>query len=123
MDAQEAETIKAKRTAHLHAANRLRKAAGLPVGRQRGTPNKLTAVARNALLQAFEDIGGSEALAHWGRTHRAAFYALFFKSIPKEREANAIGTGVQIIIGSFADAPRVIDVTPAEPDADNPTAE
>ena len=92
-----------------------RKAAGLPIGRPRGTPNKLTAKARAALIETFDEIGGVEALSAWARKHRAAFYAIFFKGVPREREANALGTGVTIVVG---DGRPVIDVTP-ERDADS----
>jgi hypothetical protein len=36
-----------------------------PVGRQAGTPNKMTAEAKQMLARCFEDIGGYEAFVKW----------------------------------------------------------
>jgi hypothetical protein len=36
-----------------------------PVGRQAGTPNKMTAEAKEMLARCFEDIGGYEAFVKW----------------------------------------------------------
>lgn len=84
--------------ARLQRANAARRAAGLPIGRPKGTPNTLTAVVRGALTHAFHALGGHEAFAAWAREHPSQFYGLLLKGVPKEREANTIGTGVQIFI-------------------------
>lgn len=51
-------------------------------GRRRGTPNKMTSSAKDAFAFAFDDIGGGEALAEWGRENRTEFYKLFARLIP-----------------------------------------
>jgi hypothetical protein len=108
----------------MRAANERRKAQGLPIGRPKGTPNKLTAVMRNGLLHVYRALGGDEGFERWARKHPGQFYALMAKGTPREREANALGTGVTVILSSIAEmraeaeravaAERaVIDATPA----------
>jgi hypothetical protein len=72
-------------------------------------PNKLTALAREGLTHVYHALGGHEAFEAWAREHSSQFYALFVKIAPKEREANAIGTGVQIFIQSAADMGPTIE--------------
>jgi hypothetical protein len=43
-------------------------------GRKMGTPNKLTASAREAIEQAFEGMGGTAAFTEWAKIHRTVFY-------------------------------------------------
>src|SRR5688572_6269843 len=81
-----------------HAEQARRRAAGLPIGRPKGSPNKLTTVMRDALLHAYHEIGGGEAFVAWARKHPSKFYALLVKSIAREREPKAEGTGVQVFI-------------------------
>jgi len=56
-------------------------------GRQKGTPNKITASARDAFAQAFDQIGGKDGLADWATENRTEFYKLFARLIPVEIEA------------------------------------
>lgn len=51
-------------------------------GRKKGTPNKLTASAKEAFAMAFEGMGGVESLTHWGKLNRTEFYKLFARLIP-----------------------------------------
>lgn len=53
-------------------------------GRKKGTPNKTTIVFREALQVAFDQMGGAEAMAKWGKiqTNRRAFYEMCTKLIP-----------------------------------------
>lgn len=53
-------------------------------GRKKGTPNKLTASAKEAFAHAFEQIGGGGALAEWAQENRTEFYKLFARLIPTE---------------------------------------
>jgi len=62
-------------------------------GRTSGTPNRVSASARDALLEAF-DHGGIEALVAWARTDPAQFYRLWGKLLPSpsaEVESPALG--------------------------------
>jgi hypothetical protein len=81
-------------------------------GRKAGTPNKFTADARAALHEAFEEMGGVEALVKWAWTDRAEFYKLWAKTIPKNLE----------MTGKGGEPIKIIVVT-GVPDADPKKAE
>jgi hypothetical protein len=51
-------------------------------GRQRGTPNKMTAVAKDAVSLAFEGLGGVPALIAWAKDNRTEFYRLWIRLLP-----------------------------------------
>jgi hypothetical protein len=53
-------------------------------GRVAGTPNKLTTDVRQALQQAFDEMGGVPALVSWGASNPSEFYRLWAKLLPKE---------------------------------------
>lgn len=57
---------------------------GLPKtgGRKPGTPNKLTASAREAYALTFDGIGGVPAFIEWAKENRTEFYKLHSKTIP-----------------------------------------
>jgi hypothetical protein len=59
---------------------------GLPKtgGRKKNTPNKITATFKTALLEAFQDLGGTEALVRWARRHQTEFYKICARLIPHE---------------------------------------
>lgn len=58
-----------------------RKKAG---GRQKGTPNKLTTTIREAILQSFENLGGSEYLETMARIEPVAYMTLLGKVLPTQ---------------------------------------
>jgi hypothetical protein len=55
-------------------------------GRPKGAKNKVTATFKAALLGAFEDIGGQQALAAWASDakNRAIFYQICGRLVPTE---------------------------------------
>lgn len=53
-------------------------------GRQKGTPNKVTAVIRDAFREAFEAHGGVKALVKWAKGNETEFYKLCGRLIPSE---------------------------------------
>jgi hypothetical protein len=55
-------------------------------GRRKGTPNKLTADAREVIRLAAERAGGVDALARFAIENPAAFWPLYAKLIPVTRE-------------------------------------
>jgi hypothetical protein len=55
-------------------------------GRRKGTPNKLTADAREVIRLAAERAGGVDALARFAVENPAAFWPLYAKLIPQQRE-------------------------------------
>ena len=62
-------------------------------GRPRGTRNKLTLAAKEALEYAFAKIGGQDALAAWAKKNPTEFYKLFAKLIPARQELTGAGGG------------------------------
>lgn len=53
-------------------------------GRTAGTPNKVTASAKDAVMQTFDKLGGVPAFVRWAKLNPGDFYAMFAKLIPKE---------------------------------------
>lgn len=53
-------------------------------GRQKGTPNKLTASFKAAVLEAFNNLGGVESFVLWGHENRTEFYKIAARLIPHE---------------------------------------
>lgn len=53
-------------------------------GRKKGTPNKNTAAIKEAFRNAFEQMGGVQALVEWGQENPTQFYQLVSKLIPTE---------------------------------------
>jgi len=58
-------------------------------GRRKGTPNKLTGTFRDAVLIAYEDIGGHKAFAKWAAENRGDFYRICARLIPAEAKSQA----------------------------------
>jgi hypothetical protein len=72
--------------------------APVPKGRAKGTPNKMTTTIRDAVMQAFSEVGGPAylvKLAKGTQSDRAAFTSLLNKVLPTQVNANVEG-GVQI---------------------------
>lgn len=86
----------------MQRVNAERKAAGLPVGRPPGTPNRLTNVARGAVLEVFKDMGGVKGMLEWARENPSSFYGAFLKLIPKELSDNDRGAGITVVVQGSA---------------------
>lgn len=56
-------------------------------GRVKGVPNKTTASVKGAFVEAFEMMGGAQALLIWGKENQTDFYKLASKLIPTEVNA------------------------------------
>ncbi|WP_250470086.1 MULTISPECIES: hypothetical protein [unclassified Caballeronia] len=64
--------------------------ANLDAGRakgRKGVLNKTTASVKSALTEAFEQLGGVDALVRWGKSDPAAFYSIWSKMLPAEVRA------------------------------------
>jgi|GEM_PF-2210517 len=48
----------------------------------------MTATVKQALLEAFELLGGVPALVEWGEKHPTQFYALWGKLLPRETKTS-----------------------------------
>lgn len=55
-------------------------------GRQKGTPNKVTADLRAAIQQAFNDAGGADYLVGLAESNPAVFCTLLGKIVPAQVE-------------------------------------
>ena len=53
-------------------------------GRTKGTPNKMTVAVKEAFRQAFDELGGVDALVTWAQDNQTQFYQLYSKLIPTE---------------------------------------
>jgi len=74
-----------------------------PIGRAKGTPNKLTLSVREAVERAFEKLGGASYLEHVGRTDPRTFCALLSKLLPTKL-ANADGSPLLAALTELTDA-------------------
>ena len=79
-------------------------------GRRRGTPNRLTTNFREAILLAYEKIGGHEAFAKWAAENQTDFYTLAARLIPTEAKSSD-GEGLTVIV--YGPAKAALDVQPA----------
>lgn len=80
-------------------------------GRQAGTPNKITASAREAFQLAFDESGGWTALTTWAGKNRTEFYKLYARLIPVEhtgKDGEPIATTVTHIYETITKAEDAI---------------
>lgn len=73
------------------------------VGRAKGTPNALTASIKDAIHNAFEELGGMSYLVHVGKTDPRTFCALLSKLLPTKL-ANADGSPLLAALTELTDA-------------------
>lgn len=57
-------------------------------GRQKGTPNKITASFKQAVLLAYDAIGGDRTFHAWAKKNQTAFYKIMTRLIPLEVVGN-----------------------------------
>ena len=74
-----------------------------PIGRAKGTPNKITLSVREAVERAFDKLGGASYLEHVGRTDPRTFCALLSKLLPTKL-ANADGSPLLAALTELTDA-------------------
>jgi hypothetical protein len=66
-------------------------------GRKQGTPNKLTTTFREAVLLAFDNIGGVDHFTEWAKSHPTEFYKIAARLIPAEMQVQAAVQGPSLI--------------------------
>jgi hypothetical protein len=79
------------------------KAGERTIGRAKGTPNQLTASIKDAIQNAFEELGGTSYLVHVGRTDPRTFCALLSRLLPTKL-ANADGSPLLAALTELTDA-------------------
>ena len=73
-------------------------------GRKKGTPNKATASVKQALIEAFDGMGGVESLLAWGRENPGEFYKLWAKLLPVDVTSGGDPIGPTRVIIESANA-------------------
>jgi len=81
----------------------LLKAGERTVGRAKGTPNALTTSIKDAIHNAFEELGGMSYLVHVGRSDPRTFCALLSKLLPTKL-SNADGSPLLAALTELTDA-------------------
>lgn len=81
-------------------------------GRTKGTPNRVSATARDNIILAFDGIGGIPALVEWAKANRADFYRIYARLLPVESRVGGLDGGALPI------PPLIIIGSPGEPDPD-----
>lgn len=51
-------------------------------GRQKGSENKLTGLAKDNIAAVFNRLGGTAGMAAWAEEHKTEFYRLYARLIP-----------------------------------------
>lgn len=72
-------------------------------GRTRGTPNKLTAAFKEAVLLAYDSIGGDAAFATWAQKNQTDFYKIAARLLPQEMRHAAEGGRIEVVISNFSE--------------------
>jgi hypothetical protein len=67
-------------------------------GRTKGTPNKLTGDVRDAISQAFTDLGGAKYLVQVGTDNPSAFCKLLGMTLPKDVKLDVGETLEQLLL-------------------------
>lgn len=79
-------------------------------GRTRGTPNRVSATARDNIIAAFDGMGGVPALVDWARANPSDFYRIYARLLPIESHIHApnestsevdLGRAKEILLGKL----------------------
>ena len=57
-------------------------------GRQKGVPNRVTTSVKQAITDAFDELGGVPSLVAWGKKNPNEFYGLWGRLAPREVHAD-----------------------------------
>ena len=85
-------------------------------GRKKGTPNKLTASVKEAILAAFDEVGGKDYLLNVAREDHKTFCRLLEKLVPAEIKAD-LGLGGEELIARLEAGRRRVESLRANGDA------
>jgi hypothetical protein len=70
-------------------------------GRTKGTPNRLTAAVKDAILVAFETVGGEDYLVRVARSDPRTFCTLLGRLLPSELRASIEGDLPSVVIRDY----------------------
>ena len=69
-------------------------------GRKAGVPNKLSATAKQNVIDVFEQLGGVEHMTKWAQENPNNFYNIYSKIMPTQTEISGIdGSDLPLSIG------------------------
>ena len=69
-------------------------------GRKAGVPNKLSATAKQNVIDVFEQLGGVEHMTKWAQENPNNFYNIYSKIMPTQTEISGIdGADLPLSIG------------------------
>jgi hypothetical protein len=69
-------------------------------GRKAGVPNKLSATAKQNVIDVFEQLGGVEHMTKWAQENPNNFYNIYSKIMPTQTEIGGIdGADLPLSIG------------------------
>lgn len=71
-------------------------------GRQAGTQNKITGLAKDNIAAVFNRLGGTAGMAEWAEENKTEFYRIYSKLIP-------------VTVGGDEENPVAVHITWAEP--------
>jgi len=57
-------------------------------GRKKGTKNRVTATVKDAILHAYNAIGGDDAFSEWANAEKTEFYKIYSRLVPLDLQAN-----------------------------------
>lgn len=67
-------------------------------GRQSGTPNKVSKIARENLVAVFEALGGAPEMTVWAKDNPTEFYKLYARLLPVEHVGDGDGGAIPVKI-------------------------
>jgi hypothetical protein len=74
-------------------------------GRPKGSLNKSTKAVKEALEEAFDELGGVDSLVQWARRDPGEFYKCWVKMLPKNMEVSG-KDGEALIIQVITGVPK-----------------
>lgn len=73
-------------------------------GRAKGQPNKMTAKVKDAIMGAFDELGGMEYLVRVGRSDPKTYITLLSKVLPAEIKADVEASIITQVMPSIKDS-------------------
>lgn len=88
--------------------------SGNPIGKPKGTRNKISKNIKQVFLSVFEEMSGQQALLEWAQENRDAFFSMIAKLLPKDIEIKSENEQTINIISSIPE-PRPLSPEYAKP--------